>query len=105
MRPVHFVFSFFLFATFMMGASAVANDTTKPPDAIFVNGDIYTQAKPARAQALAVRDGRIMAIGSNNDIQKLKGSQTRVIDLAGHFVMPGFNDAHSHLAEAGMRHL
>jgi hypothetical protein len=75
------------------------------PDAIFVNGDIYTQAKPARVQALAVQDGRIVAIGSNDDIQKLKGAQTQVVDLAGHFVMPGFNDAHSHLAEAGMRHL
>ena len=89
----------------MIGASALTNDATKPPDAIFVNGDIYTQATPGRVQALAIRDGRIVAIGSNDDMQKLKGSQTQVIDLGGHFVMPGFNDAHSHLAQAGMRHL
>ena len=106
MRPGQFVLSFLLLLTiFMIGASAVADDVARLPDAIFVNGDIYTQAKPARAQALAVRDGRIAAIGSNEDIQKLKGSQTQVIDLGGHFVMPGFNDAHSHLAAAGMRHL
>ena len=36
------------------------------PDIIFVNGDIYTQATPARAQAIAVRDGRIVAVGSND---------------------------------------
>ncbi|HEY1965864.1 MAG TPA: amidohydrolase, partial [Acidobacteriaceae bacterium] len=105
MRPPHFVFSFLLFATFVIGGSAVADDAARPADAIFVNGDIYTQAKPARVQALAVRDGHIVAIGSNGEIQKLKGSQTQTIDLGGHFVMPGFNDAHSHLAAAGMRHL
>ena len=94
-----------LCAIFMIGVSAPAEDAGKSPDAIFVNGDIYTQAKPARVQALAVRDSRIVAIGSNEDVQKLKGNQTQVIDLAGQFVMPGFNDAHSHLAAAGMRHL
>jgi predicted amidohydrolase YtcJ len=71
------------------------------PDLIFVNGDIYTQASPARAQALAVRDGRIVAVGSNDEIRKLKGAPTQVIDLGGHFVMPGFNDAHLHLAGGG----
>ena len=90
---------------FMLCTSTLASDAANAPDTIFVNGDIYTQAKPSRAQALAVRDGRIVAIGSSEDIQKLKGSQTQVVDLGGHFVMPGFNDAHSHLAAAGMRHL
>ena len=75
--------------------------SNEAPDAVFLNGDIYTQAKPARAQALAVRAGRIVAVGSNEDIQKLKGSRTQVVDLGGHFVMPGFNDAHCHLASGG----
>jgi hypothetical protein len=43
--------------------------------------------------------------GKNVDIQKLKGPQTQVIDLGGHFVMPGFNDAHLHLADAGLQKL
>ncbi|HEX8891728.1 MAG TPA: amidohydrolase [Terriglobales bacterium] len=97
--------AFLLSAIFIVGVSTMAEDAGKSADTIFLNGDIYTQAKPARVQALAVRDGRIMAIGSNEDVQKLKGTQTQVIDLDGHFVMPGFNDAHSHLAAAGMRHL
>jgi predicted amidohydrolase YtcJ len=74
------------------------------PDIIFVNADIYTQAAPVRAEAMAVRAGRIVAIGSNADIRKLKGSHTQVVDLGGHFVMPGFNDAHVHLAAGGFRH-
>ena len=76
-----------------------------PPDMIFLNGDIYTEATPARAQAMAVRNGRIVAIGSNDEIRKLKGSRTQVVDLGGHFVMPGFNDAHLHLAYGGRQKL
>jgi predicted amidohydrolase YtcJ len=72
------------------------------PDILFVNGDIYTQATPARAQAIAVSDGRIIAVGSNDEVGKLKGEHTQVVDLGGHFVMPGFNDAHAHLEEAGL---
>ena len=56
--------------------SCLGSRMTPPslPDVIFVNGDIYTQAKPPRAQAMAVRDGRIVAVGSNDEIRKLKGS-------------------------------
>jgi predicted amidohydrolase YtcJ len=73
-----------------------------PPDTIFVNGDIYTQATPPRVQAMAVRDGRILAVGTNEDVRKLKGARTQLVDLGGHFVMPGFNDAHVHLEHAGL---
>ena len=53
----------------------------------------------------AVRDGRIVAVGSNQEIQKLKSGQTKIVDLGGHFVMPGFNDAHVHLANGGFEKL
>ena len=91
-----------LFALLFFPVNSAAAD--HPPDAIFLNGDIYTQATPARAQAMAVRDGRIVAIGSNDEIRKLKGQHTKVVDLGGHFVMPGFNDAHLHLADGGLVH-
>ena len=58
-----------------------------------------------REEAIAVRGDRIQAVGKNIDILKLKGPQTQVIDLGGHFVMPGFNDAHLHLADAGLQKL
>jgi predicted amidohydrolase YtcJ len=74
-------------------------------DTIFLNADIYTQATPARTQAMAVRDGVIVAVGSNDEIRKLKRSHTAVVDLGGHFVMPGFNDAHTHLERAGLGQL
>jgi predicted amidohydrolase YtcJ len=81
------------------------SSTKNAPDVIFVNGDIYTQATPARAQAMAVANGRIVAVGSNEEIRKLKQGRTQVVDLGGHFVMPGFNDAHLHLAAGGLMHL
>src|ERR1039458_1534202 len=81
-------------------------------DVIYVHANVYTGV-PSNAQfssilreeAIAVRGDRIQAVGKNVDIQKLKGPQTQVIDLGGHFVMPGFNDAHLHLADAGLQKL
>ncbi|MBZ5510010.1 MAG: amidohydrolase [Acidobacteriia bacterium] len=85
------------------------------PDQIFIHGDIYTGAEegfggaPAkvypRAQAMAVRNGRIMAVGASDEIRKITGPHTLVVDLGGRFVMPGFNDAHLHLANGGFEML
>ncbi len=84
---------------------SVAAEGGKQPDTIFVNGDIYTQSTPTRAQAIAVSEGNVVMIGSNDEVLKLKQKNTQIVDLGGHFVMPGFNDAHVHLAAAGMRQL
>lgn len=81
-------------------------------DIIFMHANIYTGV-PAntpfssilREEAIAVRGDRIQAVGKTADLQKLKGPATQVIDLGGHFVMPGFNDAHLHLADAGQQKL
>lgn len=74
----------------------------EPPDMVFLNGVVYTvdEARP-RAEAVAVRGERIVAVGSNAEIRKLVAGDTQVIDLAGRFLMPGFNDAHVHMASAG----
>jgi predicted amidohydrolase YtcJ len=81
-------------------------------DVIYVHANVYTGVPSntqfssiLREEAIAVRGDRIQAVGKNLDIQKLKGPQTQVIDLGGHFVMPGFNDAHMHLADAGLQKL
>ena len=113
-------------ATFLllMSSFTAFPESTKPPqtvDRIFVNGDVLPGAillisKDGsnsvvrgmflqRAQAIAVSGDRIVAVGTNEDIQKLKGKHTEVVDLGGHFVMPGFNDAHMHLAAGGMEKL
>ena len=91
-----------ILSLFASGNPATGNSGSgSPPDIIFLNGDICTEAAPARTQAMAVRGGRIVAIGANDDIRKLKGEHTQIVDLGGHFVMPGFNDAHVHLAYGG----
>ena len=101
------------------GCSAQAQNPAAPvavpgprADVIFVHANVYTGVPATtqfssvlREEAIAVRGDRIQAVGKKADIEKLKGPQTEVIDLDGHFVMPGFNDAHLHLADAGLQKL
>lgn len=107
-------------------ASLDSAQTKAPADVIFTNGSIYPGTRPSvpgllsaqrppwseqpsvaeRFAAMAVKDGKIVAIGVDTDaILQLKGPNTQVIDLGDHFVMPGFNDAHSHLASGGFEKL
>ncbi|MCH8228613.1 MAG: amidohydrolase, partial [Proteobacteria bacterium] len=66
-------------------------------DLVLLNGGIYTvDADRSWAQAAAVRDGLIVAVGSNEEIQALAGDSTRVIDLDGRMALPGFHDATVH---------
>jgi predicted amidohydrolase YtcJ len=68
-----------------------------PADRIFVNGVVWTgEAARPRAEALAVRGGRLAAVGTNADVRALAGAQTEVVDLSGRFVCPCFDDAHLH---------
>jgi len=54
------------------------------------------------AQAVAVRDGRIAAVGTNEQVQRYAGGRTERIDLKGHAITPGLIDAHAHFNQAGM---
>jgi len=66
-------------------------------DTIFKNGNIRTMEESApSAQALAVKFGRIYRLGKNEEVEKLAGPETRVIDLQGQTVLPGFIDIHNH---------
>ena len=69
-------------------------------EAIYTNGDILTMvdAQPI-AEALAVRDGRILAVGGAADVLRTRGSKTRMVDLGGKTLLPGFIDPHSHFAQ------
>ncbi|MGB0103012.1 MAG: amidohydrolase [Candidatus Sulfotelmatobacter sp.] len=87
-------------------------DVKPRADAIYFHANIYTGVpsnspfgSTLREEAIAVRGDRIQAVGRNVDIMKLKGPDTEVVDLGGRFVMPGFNDAHVHLAAAGLQKL
>ncbi|HEV3038651.1 MAG TPA: amidohydrolase [Candidatus Angelobacter sp.] len=100
-----------VFVVFALACTFSAQQKTSA-DVIFINGDIYpgaastvgASAQP-RIQGIAVSSGKIVAVGSNQEVQKLKNGKTQVIDLGGHFTMPGFNDAHTHLASGGFEKL
>jgi predicted amidohydrolase YtcJ len=74
--------------------AAVANAA----DSIFYGGDILTMEGdvPQYAEALAVKDGKIVLVGSKADVEGLKGADTVVTDLQGRTLLPGFIDSHSH---------
>lgn len=66
-------------------------------DLILLNGKIFTaDSKNSFVEAVAIRNDRIIQVGASSEITKLAGAKTRRIDLQGHAVVPGFNDAHFH---------
>lgn len=76
---------------------------TNHADLIFTGGRVHTvNATNDVAPALAVGGGRILAVGSDADVRALAGSGTRLIELKGRSLLPGFIDAHAHLAGLGM---
>src|SRR3989475_10140819 len=90
----------FLFALVGNG-TAGAQVQAPAPDTILVNGKLVVY-DGAPAQALAVRDGRIAAIGDSSGIRALAGPSTRIIDLSGRTVIPGLIDSHIHAIRAGL---
>jgi predicted amidohydrolase YtcJ len=83
---------------------AAAESVTVPADLVVVNGDLITMAsESARATALAVSDGLVVAVGDDAAMEALIGENTRVVDLGGATAIPGLVDAHSHFFEAGVR--
>jgi predicted amidohydrolase YtcJ len=94
--------------------TALAQAQSPLPETIFVHGNILTgthlrpndpSTTPAKVTAVAIANGKILAAGTDADLLKLKGPKTKVIDLQGAFAMPGFNDAHTHMANAGRQKL
>src|SRR5687767_8963499 len=70
-------------------------------DLILHNGVIWTvDEKNSTAQAVAIKEGKFVVVGSNSAALKMRGPNTRVVDLKGGFVVPGFNDNHVHFASA-----
>lgn len=94
---------------FLAGGMAQAADAingfppaTKPAELVLKNAQIATlDPLQPKAQALAVRDSRIVALGSDESIAHYVGPDTRVLDLHGAFVAPGFIEGHGHLMDTG----
>ncbi len=96
--------AFLLFLSILVIAAGA--QTAPPADTIYFHGNILTgvdveSVQPQRVSAVAVRGGVVVASGTDADVKKLQGATTKMVDLGGKFAMPGFNDAHAHLGDAG----
>jgi predicted amidohydrolase YtcJ len=86
-----------------VAASAAA---AQPADRIWTGGAVLTMNdKAMRAQAVAERGGRIVAVGTREQVMKLRGPSTQMIDLKGRTMVPGFVDAHGHVMGGGIQAL
>ncbi|MFB6082389.1 MAG: amidohydrolase [Halanaeroarchaeum sp.] len=71
-------------------------------DVVFRNAEVHTLTDPDRtAEAVAVRDGRVVRVSDDYESQFLAGAETRVVDLDGRVLLPGFVDAHTHMQQLG----
>lgn len=87
----------FLYLLFIFNIIQV-NVFAQHADIILANGKIFTSdSSHLYVQALAIKKNKIVAVGTNRDIQRLASDKTKRIDLKGKTVVPGFNDAHDHL--------
>lgn len=88
------------------GTVAAADAPPVPADLVLSGGSIYTvDAARSWAEAVAVRGGRIVYVGTDEGARAWTGPKTRVVELGGRFVLPGFHDSHMHPISGGMRTL
>jgi hypothetical protein len=81
---------------------AAGTASAQAPDLVVLHGTVWTGVPGAPdAQALAVRGGRIVAVGRDAEVQRLAGPRTRVVDARGRMVVPGFVDSHVHFVTGG----
>jgi predicted amidohydrolase YtcJ len=95
----------FLLAGLVLGVGGVAR-AALPPQLILFHGHVLTvDAQDSIVEALAIRDGKIVAVGTDADILRLADAATRRIDLPGRTATPGLIDSHAHIADAGVEQL
>ncbi len=96
------VLTAFLFIGLLFFSNCGENKMENMADLVLKNGIVATMdANNSIANAVAVKDGKILFVGSNEEIEKFIHSSTKVIDLNGKFTMPGFNDSHAHFLGIG----
>jgi len=84
-------------------ALPLAGQVAQPADAVLVHARIYTvNARQPWAEALAIRGGNLVAVGTEAEIRKYRGPSTRVIDAGGRLVLPGFTDCHIHFMDGSL---
>jgi predicted amidohydrolase YtcJ len=92
-----------LLAAALLAATLATAARAQPPDLVLLDGKIVTvDAESSLREALAIRDGKILRVGSTAEIRRLSGSQTRVVELGGRTVIPGLIDSHLHAVRAAL---
>lgn len=85
-------------------AQASPQQNLRPADTVILHAKIYTvNPKQPRAEAVAISQGKIIAVGSDKEIDSFRGPSTSVIDARGHMLLPGFGDAHIHFLAGDAR--
>ncbi|HET7608200.1 MAG TPA: amidohydrolase [Gammaproteobacteria bacterium] len=91
------------FATALLAASFVPAALAQPPDLVLLDGKVVTvDADSSLREALAIRDGKILRVGSTAEMRGLAGPDTRVVELRGRTVIPGLIDSHLHAVRAAL---
>lgn len=103
-RLTAYAVAFIVGVTFIAGLIVRAQrDDDGPVDLIVINGKVYSADGGAElAEAVAVTGNKVVRVGTNREIQRLRRAQTVVVDAKGAAVLPGFNDAHAHLINGGL---
>lgn len=107
MKPMRLLIRTVVLSAVMVAFAANAATRDFPPplqpaDLVLTDASITTlDPLQPRAQALAIRDSKIAAVGSNEEIARYIGKQTKVLDLHGAYVTPGFIEGHGHLLQTG----
>jgi len=95
-------FRLILMVALLFVTTCTSRKVNMSADLILTNGDFWT-ANPSlpRVDALAISEGKIIALGTRDEVASLKGPHTQLVDLHGGFAMPGFIDGHTHFVEGG----
>ena len=94
---IRYVCAVIVMVIIMVAHPAIGQNQSSEADAVYKNGFIYTMdSVRSRAEAFAVRDGKILKVGTNDDMKAVAGKDTRVVELKGKMVMPGLVDTHIH---------
>jgi predicted amidohydrolase YtcJ len=103
-RRYYFAFVLLVAPFFCAAASRSQQSARIPPaDILVAHGKIYTvDEKMPWAQSIAIRKGRIVAVGSDEQVARFRGIGTKIIDAGGKLVLPAFTDSHIHMAEGGL---
>ena len=103
-RLTAYIVALIVSVTFIAGLIVGAQrDDDGPVDLIVVNGNVYTaDGDNTTAEAVAVQGNKILLVGTNREVQRLRRPQTVVVDAKGGAVLPGFNDSHINLIASGL---